>query len=43
MFNIGSGLGNSEASIGGSSAGIGPVNARARWFNPHPFDKYAFG
>lgn len=35
-------IGNSESSIGNSGpAAVGPVNARARWFNPYPFDKYA--
>lgn len=35
--------GNSESSIGTESLGIGPMNARPRWFNPYPFDKYARG
>jgi hypothetical protein len=44
MHNIGNGLGNNEASIRSSYAnGVGPMNARARFFNPYPFDKYAFG
>lgn len=30
-------------SIGSASAGIGPANARARFFNPYPIQKYATG